>query len=190
MSYSRWGSGSRWYTYWCISYSFERDKQLFDICGIKIFTYGELKKDIERCLKEAKEISNKEETRPVTGKELNELRGYMMEFISDIEAYKEVNFYEDLKVAKISPELVDWYYKLKGSDDIKPFADEAFAVLLADDEALPLMVSALQTDLGKMLLERRFKGTLKQLDPGAVAQLGERDNGIVEAGGSIPPSSI
>ena len=59
MSYSRWGS-SVWYTYWCAhggaSADDKRDEQLFDICTVKMFTYKELKDDIDGCIDKVREI--------------------------------------------------------------------------------------------------------------------------------------
>jgi hypothetical protein len=176
MSYSRW-STSHWYTYWHAGSGFDRDDQYFDVCGVKVFTYGELKEDIKACL-----AVIKMEDPSATYEEMSELMGYMKEFMSDVESHKDINFYEDLKIGRITPELLEWCGTLKEADEIKESVDESFKILFADDNNLPLMMTELQTEIGKLLIEKRFRGILKQQVNGAVAQLGERDNGIVEAG--------
>ena len=184
MSYSRWGKDSHWYTYWHASGGFNRSDQLFDVCMVKIFSYEELKGDIEGCIAKIKE-----EDPSATNEEIVELMGYMKNFMADIENYKDVNFYEDLKIGRITPELLEWCGTLKEDDEIKESIDEAFKVLFADDDNLPLMITELQTDIGKLLIEKRFKGILTKLTNGAVAQLGEHQAGSLGVGGSIPPSS-
>jgi len=80
MSYSRW-SNSVWYTYWCAGAdNNHRRSQLFDICGVITFTAGEIIDDIEKCLDTAcdkSKINNDHNER-------DELRNYMMEFITDV----------------------------------------------------------------------------------------------------------
>lgn len=90
MSYSRWGS-SVWYTYWCAhggasADDDKRDEQLFDICTVKMFTYKELKDDIDGCIDKVREIHD---GKKVTPEEYKELKGYMESFMTDIE--KEFN---------------------------------------------------------------------------------------------------
>ena len=110
MSYSRWAH-SRWYTFWC-AFSDEdartKENCLFDVDCRFIFKYKELVEDIGACLKkvtdfweeEHKEmwcgvlgIEKREVTvgpNPVSEEEREELRGYMLEFISDVdEEFKE-----------------------------------------------------------------------------------------------------
>jgi hypothetical protein len=158
MSYSRWGSNSHWYTFWYASGRFDRDDQMFEICAVKAFTYGELKKDINDCLKQVKKADPE-----ATEEELTELVGYIKEFIVDVESYKTVNFYEDLKIGRVTPELLEWCGTLKEDDNIKEEIDEAIKVLSADDDNLPLMITEIQTDIGKLLIEKRFKGILTKL---------------------------
>jgi hypothetical protein len=97
MSYSRWGS-SVWYTYWCAhggaSADDKRDEQLFDICTVKMFTYKELKDDIDGCIDKVREIvdtanATNEGSTQITADEYKELQGYMESFMADIE--KEFN---------------------------------------------------------------------------------------------------
>jgi len=98
MSYSRWGN-SVWYTYWCSTESKKRDDQLFDICGTHAFTYGELKtRGIDGCIEKLKDIiteKNNEENKMkqenmfvghnYTTEEYEELKGYIREFMKDVE---------------------------------------------------------------------------------------------------------
>jgi hypothetical protein len=79
MSYSRW-SNSIWYTYWSTGCSDKKNKQTFCICSVATFTYKQLKDDIYKCLKE---IKKKYPT--CTDYEIEELRGYMKEFMADVE---------------------------------------------------------------------------------------------------------
>ena len=79
MSYSRWGS-SRWYTFWCASDAKKRADEVFDICAEKSFTYGELLEDIDSCIEVIRSGDKK-----CTEAELEELKGYMENFIADIQ---------------------------------------------------------------------------------------------------------
>lgn len=83
MSYSRWGT-SHWYTYWCTSPNENRHEQLFDICTVRMFTYKQLIDDIDKCLKTVKEETG------VKQKKIDELRIYMLEFISDVKKDKSL----------------------------------------------------------------------------------------------------
>jgi hypothetical protein len=80
MSYSRW-SNSVWYTYWCSSDAKKREDEVFDVCGERSFTYQELTEDIDKCLEL---IKNDKDKGSVTQEELDELKGYMLEFIEDV----------------------------------------------------------------------------------------------------------
>lgn len=120
MSYSRW-SNSRWYTFHTAFSGDTKESQSFevmiDFARSRIFTYLELKSDIDRCLSEicdlcsnpieyrspreilTEEFRNSETTifdnmtyvteisdpDPASRDELNELRVYMENFISDVE---------------------------------------------------------------------------------------------------------
>jgi hypothetical protein len=55
MSYSRW-SNSLWYSFYACSYSYERDEQTFEVCGVKSFPYKDLKNNLEQCLIEIKKL--------------------------------------------------------------------------------------------------------------------------------------
>jgi hypothetical protein len=197
VSYSRW-SHSHWYTFWHAGGGFNRNDQMFDVCGINVFSYGELKEDIKACL-----ALIKIEDPSATNEEIMELMGYMKEFMADIENDKDIIFYEELKEGRVTPELLAWveqkkdeFLKSKDSkfypndEELIELIDEAFKILYAEDDDLPLFVSELQTDIGKLLIEKRFKGTLKKLTIGAVAQLGEHQAGSLGVVGSIPTSSI
>lgn len=82
MSYSRWGA-SVWYTYWCSrpGKSWEnRNNATFSICGVCDFEAARMRKDIEGCLDEAMQKAGPERT----ASEREELRGYMKEFLADV----------------------------------------------------------------------------------------------------------
>lgn len=98
MSYSRWSS-SRWYTYYVVRDTCERGEQCFDVCSVRCFRYKELKEDLEKCLDEAIKKENEGTTKPVTEKEREELKEYMLLFIEDVEHDKEVNEYMMVKEA-------------------------------------------------------------------------------------------
>lgn len=98
MSYSRW-SHSRWYTYYRATESYERDEQYFDICTVKCFSFKELMKDLDKCLEKAIAIENKEAKIKVSGKERQELRCCMLEFLEDVRMDKKINEYMAIKEA-------------------------------------------------------------------------------------------
>ena len=106
MSYSRW-LHSTWYTYWSTlpeGTKATRDNQVFEVCAVTAFTYKELKEDIDKCLDKVVEclltpftlhingISPEDteatQSTPVvtTAAELEELRGYMLDFMDDVES--------------------------------------------------------------------------------------------------------
>ena len=88
MSYSRWGA-SRWYTFWANQENENRDTALFEICPVAEFTAAELRADIQQCIDVAKQA---EQTRflgrigDVSAEECAELRGYMTEFLVEMDA--------------------------------------------------------------------------------------------------------
>lgn len=93
MSYSRWGD-SVWYTYWgAYSDKFPRDEQEFVVCSIGEVTYGEMKKDfesavgrlVEQGIAQGKREFMAEGAFEPTPEELAELRGYMREFMAEVE---------------------------------------------------------------------------------------------------------
>ncbi len=93
MSYSRWGSrgSGYWYTYWCVSDSEERNKQLFDICTVARFTYKQLVDDIDKCLEDVRGlIVKRKEKQETDQKLLDELKVYMLEFMDDVKNDKDL----------------------------------------------------------------------------------------------------
>lgn len=82
MSYSRW-SNSAWYTFWGSTKSNKRNEQQFEICTLAVFTYEELKNDLEKCIDKVKELTAHA---PHTAWEYDELRGYMKNFIEDVQS--------------------------------------------------------------------------------------------------------
>ena len=96
MSYSRW-SNSVWYTFHHITYSDKRDDQIFEICAITSFTFGELNADYAGCVKKVKELCPE-----ATDKEMKELEGYMERFMDDCR--HDISFYEYDSVASCPEE--------------------------------------------------------------------------------------
>jgi hypothetical protein len=114
MSYSRW-SNSVWYTYWAaVSPADNQDinKQIFEICDLarsQRFTYKEINEDLTACLNTVKNLwassvtgsltkldtlfsngpTEYEEVvynpAPLTQETVDELKGYMLEFIKDVQ---------------------------------------------------------------------------------------------------------
>ena len=154
MSYSRW-SNSRWYTFWS---TFKKDpgrrSQIFDICGDACFTYGQLKDDIERCLNDIRDKNTN-----ASDEEMEELKSYMNEFITDVESSDDINLYEDIMSGK-KIDLVSikdkinthWLYS-----DAKDSINEALLILEANPKDLIMMLHDIKTELGKTVLERRLK---------------------------------
>jgi len=88
MSYSRW-SNSYWYTYWHACDSNYMDEQLLSVDCDKVFTYKELKEDIQICVKRVRqriEDDKENRTKLPTEEEYKELEEYMKEFIQDVES--------------------------------------------------------------------------------------------------------
>ncbi len=114
MSYSRWGN-STWYTFWTSSSPdgfFRKKEQIFEICDIPSYlvTYREIVEDVDGVIARVKEAYSKphegsifsgrnEETgklefEPCTweaknpsDEELEELKGYMLKFVEDVDEY-------------------------------------------------------------------------------------------------------
>ncbi len=82
MSYSRWGSrgSGNWYTFWEAQDEDTEniDTAKFCICAVKTFTAKEIRDDIDKCLQEVSKIDKEGDT--------EELRQYMLEFVSDVDA--------------------------------------------------------------------------------------------------------
>lgn len=86
MSYSRW-SNSRWYTFWKTqSEPTNHNNAQFCVCEPEeetIFLAAEIRKNVDAC------IARLKDSRPghdASQDELQELRGYMLEFLADIDA--------------------------------------------------------------------------------------------------------
>jgi len=95
MSYSRW-SNSIWYTFWsatpkqCIPMEgFNPEDEQFSVDCEMDFSYKSLKKDIEDCINKVRshyefKLGEDNENLP-SDADYDELRGYMQEFIKDVE---------------------------------------------------------------------------------------------------------
>ena len=167
MAYSRW-SNSRWYTYWRASGGRTRDTQLFDICSIKIFSYKELRTNLEQCLQKVQEL-----VPDTTKEEIQELEEYIQCFLNDIESEKKLVYYENLQDGYIHniEEFLKWFQLCDYDKSLKEEINEALTVLCSDD--LPLLVGTLKGNLGKLLLEKRFKGIVtKQIWPNNIIKRG------------------
>ncbi len=91
MAYSRWG-GSIWYTFNCGSDATTKEEEVFEICLVAQFTYSQLKESLDYCLNKAVELENEryKEGYQVTEEEKEELKGYMLQFLDDMEEeYKD-----------------------------------------------------------------------------------------------------
>lgn len=87
MSYSRW-SNSRWYTFWCVHPRDQRETRasaLFSVMdshaadeepGEQQFNAAEIRKNVTACVGKF----------AGTVEELEELKGYMQEFVADVDA--------------------------------------------------------------------------------------------------------
>jgi len=93
MAYSRW-LGSYWYTYWHnqgnVPQPERRDDQLFSVDCNWLFTYRQLKDDIEACITKVMDGVKARNTVQPTEEEISELMGYMREFINDVENKQEL----------------------------------------------------------------------------------------------------
>ena len=84
MSYSRW-SNSYWYTYWASpgqGVEESRDTELFEICPVATFTAKQLRDDLDGCIHQVADTETG--GRKPTPQELDELRGYIAEFLEDV----------------------------------------------------------------------------------------------------------
>jgi len=86
MIYSRWGP-SRWYTFWANRDDETRDNALFEVCSIVTFTAAELRDKREWCLRETKRLAELQSGWPVKDEEFDELRGYMLNFVADVDTH-------------------------------------------------------------------------------------------------------
>ena len=85
MSYSRWSKNCKWYTYWQYTESKVRNEQEL-IINSTGFSYKDLTTDLKGCL----EKINTETPAP-TLDQLNEVKGYIASFVSDVEIDSELN---------------------------------------------------------------------------------------------------
>ena len=90
MSYSRW-SHSYWYTFWCVHpYGSVEDREnaIFEVCDVQFslqLTAAEIRADVDACVARAREACGVKEEKP-TDEELQELRGYLLKFLADVDA--------------------------------------------------------------------------------------------------------
>lgn len=114
MSYSRW-SNSRWYTYWHATESQFAEDQVLSVDCDFLFSYLELKYNIEGCLKQVSErfsgYRKQQGQKKIRGqkrrkiKDLAELKGYMLEFVQDVEDSSDIindEYKEDPEGRRIS----------------------------------------------------------------------------------------
>ena len=152
MSYSRW-SNSFWYTYYACSYSYERGEQAFDVCGVKCFYYGELKENMESALTEVKKLCPE-----ATEKELQELKGYMEEFMVDVEHDIALNLVQDIKRAEFKdlPEL----YRYLTDQVTHNYDKDTYEELLGDINRILYNPTTekcyLKTDIGRQLFDKKM----------------------------------
>ena len=85
MSYSRW-IGSIWYTFWCCSRSNKRTEQVFEVCSVKHFTYGELlEHGLDWAIEEIKPYAMEEMCNSLLTPDVyDELKIYMTRFMKDV----------------------------------------------------------------------------------------------------------
>jgi hypothetical protein len=154
MSYSRWGINSVWYTYYACSYSYERDEQQFDVCGVKCFSYKDLKENQEWCFTEIKTLCPES-----TEKEILELKGYMQEFMSDVEHDIALNLVQDIKKSEFR-DLPDLYEKLKTqtAEDYEELLEDIRKILY--DPATEK--KDLKTNIGQQLFEKKLLIPIKK----------------------------
>jgi len=92
MSYSRWTT-SVWFTFGTLKNGLKKPKKCSDwyfaiLCDsvedIGGFSYNELKNDMDKCILAVKEAVDNKKKPVITKKELNELKGYMLEFVEEV----------------------------------------------------------------------------------------------------------
>jgi hypothetical protein len=141
MSYSRFGT-SIWYTFWTSKSPdgfFSKGEQLFEICDSHSYyvSYKEVVEDIDRVLSDVKLFYSEDrpgkifdhvdsETNALTyidwvypaknptDEEMEELKGYMLTFVQDVdEHYKPINYFKYTYYYPIRNKIVRWYHKLR-----------------------------------------------------------------------------
>lgn len=147
MSYSRW-SNSYWYTFHsAYSAPFDRDKQIFEICNVIKFTWRQLVNARSACLEIVKDLCKEiyQPDRQPSEKDIKELEGYMIEFISDI----SLDFAKfDLFVERFSEKL----------DNILHNKDETDGWLVLDEQELR-QLKLIIDDLKQISSMREFYDT-------------------------------
>jgi hypothetical protein len=154
VSYSRWGPNSVFYTYYACSYSYERDEQTFDVCGVRYFSYAELKiDDFKWALTEVKKLCP-----DVTSPQLLELKGYMQEFLVDVEHDIALNLVQDIKRAELKdlPEL----HRYLTEQTANNYDKDVYEDLLEDIRKIlyepTTEKSYLKTDIGCQLFDKKM----------------------------------
>jgi hypothetical protein len=83
MSYSRWINSS-WYVFWTSSSSNKKEEQtceiMYSVDERWSISYGELVRDFEGVMKSISHFFPN-----ATGEEIKELRGYLLDFMDDVE---------------------------------------------------------------------------------------------------------
>ena len=138
------------------------------MCGVKSFTYGELKANMDACLAAVRE----EEDGAPTDEQMGELKGYMQAFMQDVEEDEDIECWERLKDGRFSfvPNISAWLndyrdrqtqtfngHTLVREEETLAAIQEAIDVLGSPMEKLPMIMPSIKTDLGLMLVERRLK---------------------------------
>ena len=84
MSYSRWGE-SVWYTFWASCSAKHKEEELFEVCGEGTASYGEISQDIEAALDSVMKAAVLYWEKPPEASEREELKGYMLKFLDDVD---------------------------------------------------------------------------------------------------------
>jgi hypothetical protein len=141
MAYSRF-SNSVWYTFWTATSPrgiFKKKDQLFEICDAHSYyvTYREIVKDIDQVLSDVKKFYSEDRPGKIfdhvdaetnkfvyvdwvypaknpTNEELEELRGYMLAFVQDVdEHFMPLNYAKYEWYYPVRNELVKWMSSAK-----------------------------------------------------------------------------
>lgn len=157
MSYSRWSQDSIWYTYYACSYSIERDEQAFDICGVKCFFYKELKENLEDCLAQAKA-----ECPYATEEDMKDLRGYIKNFMSDVESDITLNLVQQIKAASLEDlpslfaELKKQTEKCYNKEDFEEFLKDLDLIINTPDTQISSIEEHLKTEVGISIYQKKL----------------------------------
>lgn len=136
------------------------DDQVFEVCAVRCFTYGELKEDfktngpnLSASLSIIKGLCPE-----ATEEELQELRGYMLEFIDDVECDIALKIVQNIKTAEIKdlPEL----YGYLSNQATKIYDNETYTELLEDIQRIlydpTTEKSYLKTEIGRQLFDKKM----------------------------------